>query len=61
MDDVTIHIDELVLGARTPVEPADLSSALRGQTGAEVPSVLVEAAARAITGSVLAGVPEHPR
>jgi hypothetical protein len=61
MDDVTLHIDELVLGSPAPPDPESVAAALWVQLATAVPPVLVEAAARAITGSVVAAVPERPR
>ncbi|GAB3307691.1 hypothetical protein GCM10027451_15940 [Geodermatophilus aquaeductus] len=61
MDDVTIHIDDLVLDGPTPPDAMALTAALRGQMGSGVEPDLVEAAASAVTGSVLASMPEHPR
>jgi hypothetical protein len=54
MDDVTIHIDELVLDGSTPPDPAALDAVLRAQMGSAVPHDLVDTATRAVTASVLA-------
>ncbi len=61
MDDVTVHIDELVLDGSTPPDSTALAAALQAYMGSRVAPDLVEAAARAVTGSVLAALPEQSR
>ena len=61
MDDVTIHIDELVLDGPAPPDLTALGAALRGQVGLDEAPQVAEAVRGAVARALpLAGAAERP-